>query len=62
MEDRGPEPGVGKHKYPKKSLMNSNLRYSNNNEQQPITVTKELHTKNKYSNIICNLWLLSSLF
>ena len=30
----------------------------NDNEQQPITGTKELDSKNKNSNIIWNLWLL----
>ena len=30
----------------------------NDNEQQPITDTKELDSKNKNSNIIWNLWLL----
>ena len=31
---------------------------NSNNEQQPITVTKEVDIKNKNNNIICNLWLL----
>ena len=30
----------------------------NDNEQQPITDTKELDSKNENSNIIWNLWLL----
>ena len=30
----------------------------NDNEQQPITDTKELDSKNKNSKIIWNLWLL----
>ena len=30
---------------------------NNNNEQQPIVVTKELDSKNKNSNIAFNLWL-----
>ena len=56
IEDRGPgpAPGVVKHKYPMKLIMSNSLRYNNNDEQQPITVTKELDGENKYSNIICN--------
>ena len=32
-----------------------NKLITNNNEQQPIVVTKELDNKNKNSNITCNL-------
>ena len=35
-----------------------NKLITNNNEQQPIVVTKELDNKNKNSNITCNLRLL----
>ena len=31
---------------------------NSNNEQQPITVTEEVDSKNKNKDIICNLWLL----
>ena len=34
------------------------MSIKNDNEQQPITITKELDSKNKNSNIKCNLWLL----
>ena len=40
-------------------LKTNNLRYEKNNEQQPVTVSKELHSKNEESNIIRNLLLLA---